>query len=445
MAEGGRSAEEREAARLERERRRTEEPLDPIDGDGFDGEHLDDGFDGDHGDELEEPIGIRRVARRERISAGRKPGRSGPPPPPRSRRLARTEPRFGRRRSVLGGLVMALAVVPVVVVIWFAVELFQPFGVSPHGRVTVIVPPHTGARQVGDLLARRGVIPSGFFFDIRAMLAGDRGKLRAGTYTLKLDMSYSQALKVLITPPPAAKVSDLTIVEGRTRKQIDALLHGEGIGSGYYAATAHSPLVDPAAYGAPRGTDSLEGFLFPSTYQLRDPIRISALVADQLKAFKQQFSKIDLSYARSKGISAYDVLIIASIIEKEAGTTHDFPLVASVIYNRLAMHLPLGMDSTTRYEFNDYDKPLTQSQLAVNSPYNTRLNAGLTPTPIDNPGLTAIQAAAHPAQTNYVYFVVKPCGNGASVFTSSYSQFLQFQQQYYSARSAHGGNSPTHC
>jgi UPF0755 protein len=103
------------------------------------------------------------------------------------------------------------------------------------------------------------------------------------------------------------------------------------------------------------------------------------------------------------------------------------------------------MDSTTRYEFNDYDKPLTQSQLAAHSPYNTRLNAGLVPTPIDSPGLAAIKAAAHPAPTNYLYFVVKPCGNGASVFESNYTQFLRDSARYQAARTARGGKSPTHC
>jgi UPF0755 protein len=277
------------------------------------------------------------------------------------------------------------------------------------------------------------------------LLAGDRGKIRAGTYTLKLDMSYSQVLKILITPPPAAKVSNLTIVEGRTRKQIDALLRAEGLGRGYLAATRHSPLLDPTRFGAPPTTPSLEGFLFPSTYQLRDPIKISALVADQLKTFKQRFSTVNVSYARGRHLTAYDVLIIASIIEKEAGTSHDFPLVASVIYNRLHDHMPLGMDSTTRYEFNDYDKPLTQSQLAAPSPYNTRLHAGLPPTPIDSPGFAAIRAAANPARTKYLYFVVKPCGNGQSVFESSYSQFLQDSGRYQAARAARGGKSPTHC
>jgi uncharacterized YceG family protein len=174
-------------------------------------------------------------------------------------------------------------------------------------------------------------------------------------------------------------------------------------------------------------------------------VRIAALVADQLSAFKREFGRVNLGYARSQHLSAYDVLTVSSIIEKEAATSHDRPLVASVIYNRLHDHMPLGMDSTTRYEFNDYNQPLTASQLSTPSPYDTRHRLGLPPTPIGNPGLAAIEAAANPARSNYLYFVVKPCGNGASVFSSSYTQFLQDSARYQAARQQRGGRSPTHC
>jgi uncharacterized YceG family protein len=288
-------------------------------------------------------------------------------------------------------------------------------------------------------------VASGFFFYVRATLDGDRGKLLAGTFHLKLNMSYSDALKALTTAPPAAKVTNVTIIPGESRAQLSARLHKEGIPGSYLAATRHSPLLNPRAYGAPRSTPSLEGFLFPDTYQLREPIRLKALIADQLQTFKRTFGRMSLAYARSRHLSAYDVLIIASIIEKESATAHDDPLVASVIYNRLKDGIPLGMDSTTRYEFNDYDKPLTASQLATRSPYNTRVNKGLPPTPISNPGLAAIKAAAHPARTSYLYFVVKPCGNGSSVFSSSYSKFLADSARYQQARAAKGGRSPTKC
>jgi uncharacterized YceG family protein len=461
-----RTAEEREAARLERERRRREEleerrseerkPEARAEPQNYDApvEHSDTAGNGggeghhfyeDH--EWEAPAGTRRVGWRERTAAARASDSAGTAAPPVAQRPApvRGGAPGSRRRSLLvrGGAILAL--LAAAAVIWFCIELFQPFHGSGHGSVTVTVPAHAGARQVGDELASKGVVASGFFFYLRAKLSGDGGKLLAGTYHLKLDMSYSQALKVLTTPPPAVPTTNVTVIPGETRAQLSARLRAEGIPGNYQAETRHSPLLNPGIYGAPRSTPSLEGFLFPDTYQLREPIKLSALIADQLTTFKQTFGGISMAYAKSRHLTPYDVLIIASIVEKESATRHDDPLVASVIYNRLKDHIPLGMDSTTRYEFNDYTKPLTQSQLAANSPYNTRLNAGLPPTPISNPGLAAIQAAAQPARTNYLYFVVKPCGNGASVFSSSYSQFQADSARYQQARAARGGNSPTKC
>jgi uncharacterized YceG family protein len=472
----GRTPEEREAARLERERRRAQAgglpppasrpspppspppppppPPEPVtaapapppaasapaddwivatpDGD--------EAADTDH--EHEVASGTRRVGWRERTGALA----TAPRAPRVHKRAPRKDPATGgRRRSLVIRSVAVVLLLLAAAVIWFCVELFQPFHGSGQGNVAVTIPPRSGTSQVGNLLERDGVIASSFFFNLRAALAGDRGKIMAGTYQLKRDMSYGQVLKALTTPPPAAKVTNVTIVPGRTRAQINTLLRAQGIGDSYLAATRRSPLLNLSAYGAPRSTPSLEGFLYPDTYQLREPISISALVADQLTQFHKQFSTVSLAYARSKHLSPYDVLIVASIIEKEAATAHDRPLVASVIYNRLKDGIALGMDSTTRYEFNDYTKPLTSSQLSAQSPYNTRLNKGLPPTPIGNPGLSAIQAAAHPAQTNFLYFVVKPCGNGASVFSSDYNQFLADSARYQSARAQNGGRSPTKC
>lgn len=338
-----------------------------------------------------------------------------------------------------------LALLLGVAVLWFCAELFQPFHGSGHGSVTVTVPAHSSASEVGDLLAREHVIDSSFFFGLRAALDGDRGKLLAGTYHLKLGMGYGEVLGILTTPPPAAKVTEVTIIPGRTRSQVTALLRSQGVSGSYSADTRHSPVLDPASYGAPRGTPSLEGFLFPDTYQLREPISILALATDQLEQFRREFATVGLGPALRRHLTPYDVLIVASMVEAEAATARDRPLVASVIYNRLADGMPLQIDATTRYATGNYTTPLTQSQLNSPSPYNTRIHTGLPPTPIDSPGLASIQAAAHPASTNYLYFVVKPCGNGAEVFASSYRRFEAEVQQYYAARAARGGRSPAHC
>jgi uncharacterized YceG family protein len=156
---------------------------------------------------------------------------------------------------------------------------------------------------------------------------------------------------------------------------------------------------------------NLEGFLFPATYDFTEDTTSRALVLDQLEAFDDAWSDVDLKYAKSKNLTAYDVLIIASMIEKEVVVPKERPLVSAVIYNRLHNGMPLGIDATIRYGLDiPPTEPIHQSDLDSDSPYNTRCPtcAGLPPTPIANPGLAAIQAAAHPAKVDYLYFVRKP-------------------------------------
>jgi uncharacterized YceG family protein len=428
-----RTPEEREAARLEREWRRgqrdggppSEEP--PVAQ-----PERDDVEDLDEEEEL--PIGTRRVERWHRVHALR-----------REHPQAARSPAERIPRSRAGRLISLLALVIAAALIWFLVELFQPLHGSGHGSITVTIAAHSSSSQVGDLLERDRVIGSSFFFELRATRAAQRSELRSGTYHLKLDMSYGDVLRILTTPPPPVKVTNLTIVEGRTRRQIDALLRAQGIPGSYLVATRHSPLLNPRAYGAPARTPSLEGFLFPSTYQLRAPVTVGALVADQLRAFRRQFATVKLGYPRSRHLRAYDVLIIASMVEAEAQTARDRPLIASVVYNRLAAGMPLQIDATTRYATGNYTRPLTVSELNSPSPYNTRTHKGLPPTPIDNPGMASIEAAAHPARINYLYFVVKPCAQGSHAFASSYQQFLAEVQQYQVARTKRGGRSPSRC
>jgi peptidoglycan lytic transglycosylase G len=377
---------------------------------------------GGEGEQLEAPAGTRRVTRLSHPPASLKLKAPGSRSPKVSGK---------RRHSRAGRLFSLVALVLAAGLIWFLIQLFQPFHGSPHGSVRVTIPPGTGSRKVGDLLARDGVLASGFFFELRATLAGERSDLRGGTYRLQLGMSYGSVLKTLTTPPPAARVTELTVTEGRTRHEVDELLRKQGVKGSYLAATRRSRLLNLRAFRAPRDTASLEGFLFPATYQLIEPIRVSALVADQLRTFRQRFSRVNLSYARSRHLTPYDVLIIASLIESETPTSHDRPLVSSVIYNRLANNMPLQLDSTTRFATGNLTKPLTVSQLNSNSPYNTRKRAGLPPTPIDSPGLASIEAAAHPARTRFLYFFARPCSRG-SVFASNFTQFLGQERRFSS-------------
>jgi UPF0755 protein len=408
--------------------------------------------DDEYQDDAELPSGTRRVPRSERIgSASPVPERKRSRPLRQRRRkgpVQRHRPADGRpnrKHSIAGRFFGVLAIVAVAAGIWFLFELFQPFHSTGHKPVTVTIPTHSGVGTIGKLLEREGVVSSSFFFELRATISGDRSNLRSGTYHLHQGMSYGDVLQVLTTAPPAAKVTNLTIIEGKTRRQVDTLLRSQGVRGSYFQSTRHSHLLDPRHYAAPRGTNSLEGFLFPSTYQLREPISAAALISDQLKTFRERFAKVNMSYPRSRHMTPYDELIVASMVQAEAQTEHDRPLIASVIYNRLARGMPLQIDATTRYATGNYTKPLTVSELNSSSPYNTRIHTGLPPTPINSPGMASIQAAAHPAHTNYLYFVVKPCGNGEHAFASSFSQFQAEVARYQRARSSQGGRSPEHC
>jgi UPF0755 protein len=174
---------------------------------------------------------------------------------------------------------------------------------------------------------------------------------------------------------------------------------------------------------------NLEGFLFPATYDFTEDTTSQQLVADQLDAFEHAWSQVDMKYARSKKLTPYDVLIIASMVEEEVQVPRERALVAAVIYNRLRRDMPLGIDATIRYGYDiPPTQPILRSQLERDHPYNTRKRVGLTPTPISNPGLAAMQAAAHPADVNFVYFVRKPdCKS--HFFTASEKEFFDYTRQ----------------
>jgi UPF0755 protein len=174
----------------------------------------------------------------------------------------------------------------------------------------------------------------------------------------------------------------------------------------------------------------LEGFLFPATYDFLAQTRSRQLVQAQLTAFRRTWKKLDLSYARSKNLTPYDVLIIASMVEREAQVPSERAKVAAVIYNRLHARMPLGIDATIRYGLKvPPTQSLTESELASGSPYNTRNRVGLPPTPIANPGLAAIRAAAHPARVDYLYYVRMP-DHRHHYFTSSFQDFLNHKAAY---------------
>jgi UPF0755 protein len=358
--------------------------------------------------------------------------------------------RAGRRRAAVGGsgrprwgrlvaLVVLLAIV--LGIAWFANSLFQPFKGDGGEPIRVTIPQGSSLAQIADRLERAGVIENAGFFELRARLDGHSGDLRPGSYELRKDMSFTAALDALQQGVPP-NVVQVAIPEGLSRTEIRPLT--KGLRGNYTRASRRSRELDPTDYKAPRGA-SLEGFLFPATYELKKGRSVKQLVNEQLAQFKRNYAKVDMSYARRKNLTPYDVLTIASLIEREAMVAKERPLIASVIYNRLHDGIPLGIDATVRFFTNNWKRPLRQSELANPNPYNTRVHGGLPPGPIGNPGLDSIKAAAHPAKTGYLFYVVKVDSCGEHKFAKTDAEFQAYVNEYNRAREARGGKSPTKC
>jgi len=472
-----RSSAEREAARIERERRRAERegsaapppepaaPLEPRQSDPAPRGEVAEGptepvqhdpqptemFDvvatwtDEHpvvppAPEPERPLGTKRVRPDERSQRrAPAPPRARPPRPPRAPRATGDGgAHWGRRAAALVAFALVL------VAGWLLFSIYQPGKGEGSGRVAIVVPRGAAVAEIGDLLASRGVIDSASFFRLRAKLSGSAGDLKSGTFTLRRDMSYGAALDALSENPPPPPVIRVTIPEGKSRGETAPLARGAGLRGDYAAAARRSAQLDPSRYGAPRGA-SLEGFLFPATYELRRGATAQQLVSQQLAAFRENLAKVDLGFARSKNLTVFDVVTIASMVEREVAVARERPLVAAVIYNRLRQGIALGIDATLRYELNDWVNPLRVSQLEADTPYNTRTNLGLPPGPIGNPGLASIEAAARPARVDYLYYVVKPGTCGEHVFASTDAEAQANVARYNAARDAAGGKSPTTC
>jgi len=350
-----------------------------------------------------------------------------------------------RRRRVGAAVLLVI----VIAFVWFLLAFVQPFGGEGSGKNVVKIPEGASASKVGQILERKGVISGGTplvsgasMFRARLSLAGKSGDIQSGTYTLANGMSYGAAIDAL-TGGSSETGTTVVIPEGYTRKQIAEITKGAGIKGKYTDATLRSKKLDPNDYGADN-PPNLEGFLFPATYELKQKAKVSQLVNKQLGEFRRSFKKVNMKYAQSKNLTAYDVLIIASMIDREVQVPKERKKVAEVIYNRLSAGEPLGIDATIRYALGNYDKQLTESDLNIDSPYNTRLVAGLPPTPIGNPGLAAIKAAANPGRGDFRFFVVKPGTCGKHFFTGDEQEFTQAAKEYQQALQEQG-DSPTEC
>lgn len=291
---------------------------------------------------------------------------------------------------------------------------------SGRGSVEVRINSGDTASDIATALLDSDVIASERAFQNAATANPDSRTIQPGLYSVRLEMSAEAALQLLLDP--ASRLTDLvTIPEGFTVEQVlSALAEATDIPLADY----QTAVSDAAAIGLPAYAQGrLEGFFFPSTYEF-DPEQGATQVLQSLTAqFTTMAAQLQLEErAASLGLTPYEVVVVASMIQSESRVDSERPMIARVIFNRLVQGIPLGIDATSAYELNKPGTELTTEDLQNDTPYNTRINPGLPPTPISNPGEASLEAALSPAVGPWIYYVLED-EEGNHFFTESAAEF----------------------
>jgi UPF0755 protein len=353
-------------------------------------------------------------------AAGIEPPDEAPP----IRRGRHLEPPRRRRPGL-----RILAVVAAVVIVALAVGTFwvraklDPSG-PPGAIVRVEIPAGSSTGAIATKLADAGVVTDARIFRLYLRFRGANG-FEAGSYSLNLNSSMSQALDALSAGPSLPPATNLTVPEGLTLAQLaDRITKVGRLQASVFLAAAGDGSVR-SAY-EPAGSNNLEGLVFPDTYRIDQDQDERSVLQQMVSTFDSVAGQLHLGDAQKLvGVTPYQAVIVASLIESEAKSDADRPKIARVIYNRLAAKMPLGIDSAFYYALpaDRRGTSLRQSDLDKDGPYNTRLRVGLVPTPIMAPGRASLEAALAPADGTWLYYVLKDPTTHA--FSTTYSQFLK--------------------
>jgi UPF0755 protein len=332
------------------------------------------------------------------------------------------------RGSAGRNLLVVLLIVVVLAGGAFAVYRYGAGASGPSTPVAIEIPTGATATDVGQILQEAGVVRSSLAFRLAASLQGLGTSLQAGSYQLRTNMTVQEALSVLERGPIVESVT-LTIPEGLEIDEVAAEASEVlPIDLETFRASATSGEHSLPPY-LPEGTGTVEGFLFPKTYELEPETDEEQLIATLLDQFEEEAATLDWSRADELGLTPYEVVVVASLVEREARAARDRPKVAAVIHNRLREGMALQIDATVQYALPEENRLLTEADYEVDSPYNTYLHTGLPPTPIASPGLDSLQAALNPAPEDYLYFLVVDPETGAHEFAETYREFLRLKEE----------------
>lgn len=300
--------------------------------------------------------------------------------------------------------------------------LTQPVTSSEGDKIIITVKQGMAADEIGELLYQRSIIKSVFVFHAVAKMQGKANSLQAGEYTLSKNMTVQQIVAMIAKGETSYQ--QFTIPEGYTVEQIANLIQEKQLGNASKFKTAAQNVM-PFPYMAnsnPNVVYKSEGYIFPNTYRIAKGASEDQLLNMMVSQFDKQFTDSMRERASAIGLSIKDVIILASLVEKEAQLERDRPIIAGVFLNRLKQDMPLQSCATIQYILG-YPKPeLSVQDTEISSPYNTYQHMGLPPGPIANPGIAAINAVLYPKETEFVYFVADK--QGAHHFSKTYEEHL---------------------
>lgn len=336
------------------------------------------------------------------------------------------EPSGGGRRVGLALGAIAVAVLLIIGVAYVTIQgKIDPSG-DPGADVAVVIESGSSTNTIGQVLEDQGVISSasiwGYWTKFKSV-----GPFQAGSFVFQENSSFEEAVAVLDAGPLAPVNTRVTIPEGFTVSEIVARLSDPEKGISRWSAEALQAAIDGGTIRSnfqPRDGTSMEGLLFPDTYDVDEDVTEEAFIGQLVAQLDATAAEFDIE-ARSAalGITPYEALIVASLIEEEARVDGDRARIAEVIYNRLADGMTLGIDATSRYEAELQGLDRSAIDFDSDSPYNTRRSPGLPPTPIAAPGRASIEAALNPTEGDLLYYVLADA-DGNHTFTNNYDDFL---------------------
>lgn len=336
------------------------------------------------------------------------------------------------KRNPIFAIVGIIVLIAALVAIIFGVTNFlrgcSGSNLAPKGtEVQIVIEEGEGAKSVAKSLADAGLISNPNEFTDRISTLGVENNLYPGTYTIVAGSSVDEIIQILQSPPV---VNGVTIPEGSTLQQtaeyVSAYTNGRIPVESFVAAASNaSAYASDYSFLAEVGDNSLEGFLFPKTYPIAEDATAETVVRAMLDQYASETAGLDWSYAESRGLSHYDAVKLASIIEKESDANYR-STVASVFYNRLADGMRLQSDATVAYVVG-HDP--TADDVATENEYNTYFIEGLPPTPINSPSLACLKAVCAPEETNYYFFYFEDDGNGGLKY--SFSETYEEHQSTY--------------